>query len=260
MDGLVTNTSLIVGVGGGGLSSHSIILTGLAGLAAGSFSMAAGEYVSVSSQNELTESEAAVERKKLASFPEAEEEELTEVLTGYGLDLGLAGRVAAEISKRPEAALRMHTREEFGVNPEDLASPWVAAGSSMVSFALGAVIPLVPYLAGAQSLVISVLVSAVALFVGGAIVGRVTSRPAGAQWLASACPRGGRGGGHLRDRSGDRRRQRNDIWYGRQARRRRSQWAGPMALAARGSGGKASVMVAAAPAGRPTWTWSPPPV
>ncbi len=177
MDGLVTNASLIVGVGGGGLSSHSIVLTGLAGLAAGSFSMAAGEYVSVSSQNELTGAEAAVEREKLASFPQAEEEELTEVLTGYGLDLDLAGRVAAEISKRPEAALRMHTREEFGVNPEDLASPWVAAGSSMVSFALGAVIPLVPYLAGAQSLVISVLVSTVALFVGGAIVGRVTSRP-----------------------------------------------------------------------------------
>ena len=117
MDGLVTNASLIVGVGGGGLSSHSIVLTGLAGLAAGSFSMAAGEYVSVSSQNELTGAEAAVEREKLARFPEAEEEELTEVLTGYGLDLDLAGRVAAEISKRPEAALRMHTREEFGVKP-----------------------------------------------------------------------------------------------------------------------------------------------
>ncbi len=205
MDGLVTNTSLIVGVGGGGLSSHSIVLTGLAGLAAGSFSMAAGEYVSVSSQNELTAAEAAVEREKLARFPEAEEEELTEVLTGYGLDLGLAGRVAAEISKRPEAALRMHTREEFGVNPEDLASPWVAAGSSMASFALGAVIPLVPYLAGAQSLVISVLVSAVALFVGGAMVGRVTRRPLVRSGLRQLGSRGGRGGGHLRDRSGDRR-------------------------------------------------------
>ncbi len=77
------------------------------------------------------------------------------MLTGYGLDLGLAGRVASEISKRPEAALRMRTRKEFGVNPQALASLWVAAGSSMVSFALGSVIPLVPYFAAAQSLVLS---------------------------------------------------------------------------------------------------------
>ena len=259
MDGLVTNASLIVGVGGGGLSSHSIVLTGLAGLAAGSFSMAAGEYVSVSSQNELTGAEAAVEREKLARFPEAEEEELTEVLTGYGLDLDLADRVAAEISKRPEAALRMHTREEFGVNPEDLASPWVAAGSSMVSFALGAVIPLVPYLAGAQSLVISVLASAVALFVGGAMVGRVTRRPLVRSGLRQLALGAAAGSGHLRDRSGDRRRQRNDR-YGRQARRRQPEWAGPMALAASDSGGKGSVMVVAAPAPWASWTWSAPPV
>jgi VIT1/CCC1 family predicted Fe2+/Mn2+ transporter len=177
MDGLVTNASLIVGVGGGGLSSHSIILTGLAGLAAGSFSMAAGEYISVTSQNELTAGEAAIERDKLANFPEAEEEELTEVFAKYGLDLDLARQVAAEISKRPDAALRMHTREEFGVNPEDLASPWVAAASSLVSFALGAIIPLISYLAGSQSLLISLLVFAVALFAGGATVGRFTNRP-----------------------------------------------------------------------------------
>lgn len=177
MDGLVTNASLIVGVGGGGLSTHSIVLTGLAGLVAGSFSMAAGEYISVSSQNELTAAEAAVEREKLAHYPEAEEEELTEMLTGYGLDLDLAARVAAEISKSPEAALRIHTSAEFGVNPEDLASPWVAAGASMVSFALGAVLPLFPYLVGASSLLIPLVVSAIALFGGGALVGRITRRP-----------------------------------------------------------------------------------
>ena len=205
MDGLVTNASLIVGVGGGGLSSHSIVLTGLAGLAAGSFSMAAGEYVSVSSQNELTGAEAEVEREKLARFPEAEEEELTEVLTGYGLDLDLAGRVAAEISKRPEAALRMHTREEFGVNPEDLASPWVAAGSSMVSFAAGCGYPASPVSRRSPK----------PPDLGAGVrgrpfrwrrYGRASHPPApGAQWPASARPRGGRGGCHLRDRSGDRR-------------------------------------------------------
>jgi vacuolar iron transporter family protein len=177
MDGLVTNASLIVGVSGGGLSPHFTILTGLAGLAAGSFSMAAGEYISVRSQNELTGAEAAVERGKLARFPEAEQEELTEVLAGYGLDLTLAGRVAAEISKRPETAFRMHTREEFGVDPEDLPSPWTAAGLSLMSFALGAVVPLAPYLAGARSLLIPLIVFAVALFAGGAAVGRVTRRP-----------------------------------------------------------------------------------
>jgi vacuolar iron transporter family protein len=176
MDGLVTNASLIVGVGGGGLSSHSIILTGLAGLAAGSFSMAAGEYISVTSQNELIAAETEVEREKLATFPAAEEEELTEVLIGYGLDIALAGLVAADVSKRPDAALRMHTREEFGVNPEDLASPWLATGLSLVSFALGAIIPLIPYLAGAHSLLIPLVVFAVALFSGGAAVGRLTKR------------------------------------------------------------------------------------
>jgi vacuolar iron transporter family protein len=187
MDGLVTNASLIVGVGGGGLSPHSTILTGLAGLAAGSLSMAAGEYISVTAQNELTTAEAAVEREKLATFPEAEEEELTEVLIGYGLDVVLARQVAAEISKQPDTAFRMHTREEFGLDPAHLPSPWVAGGLSLVSFGLGAVIPLVPYLAGARTLLIPLVLFAVALFVGGAATGRVTRRPrlqSGARQLA----------------------------------------------------------------------------
>jgi vacuolar iron transporter family protein len=187
MDGLVTNASLIVGVSGGGFSPHSTILTGLAGLAAGSFSMAAGEYISVTSQNELVAAETAIEREKLAKFPEAEQEELTEVLAGYGLDAALAARVAAEISKRPATAVRMHTREEFGVDPDDLPSPWAASGLSLVSFAFGAVVPLVPYLAGARSLLIPLILFALALFVGGAAVGRVTSRPlirTGARQLA----------------------------------------------------------------------------
>jgi len=177
MDGLVTNASLIIGVSGGGLSAHSTIVTGLAGLVAGSFSMATGEFISVTSQNELTDAEAALEKDKLERFPEAEEEELAEALAGYGLDAALAKQVAAEISKRPDAAFRMHTREEFGIDPDDLASPWVAAGLSLISFALGAVIPLAPYLAGARGLLVTLLVFAVALFVGGEAVGRVTSRP-----------------------------------------------------------------------------------
>lgn len=177
MDGLITNASLVVGVGGSGESTHAILLTGLAGLAAGSFSMAAGEYISVTSQNELIASETALERAKLATFPKAEQEELTEVLTGYGLDVDLAGRVAEEISKQPDAALRIHTREEFGVNPEDLPSPYVAAASSLLAFALGAVLPIAPYLAGAHKLFLPLIVFGVALFAGGATVGRLTKRP-----------------------------------------------------------------------------------
>jgi VIT1/CCC1 family predicted Fe2+/Mn2+ transporter len=187
MDGLVTNASLIVGVSGGGLSAHSVLVTGLAGIAAGSFSMATGEYVSVKSQNELTQAEAAIERDRLERFPEAEEEELAETLLEYGLDLDLAKHVASEISKRPEAAFRMHTREEFGLDPDDLASPWLAAGLSLVSFALGAIIPLIPYLAGGKGLLVPLIVFAVALFLGGEAVGRVTSRPmflSGARQLA----------------------------------------------------------------------------
>lgn len=139
--------------------------------------MAAGEYISVTSQNELVASEAALERDKLATFPQAEQEELTDVLTGYGLDMALAGRVAEEISKQPDAALRMHTREEFGVNPEDLPSPYVAAASSLLAFALGAVLPIAPYLAGTHSLLLPLIVFGVALFGGGATVGRLTKRP-----------------------------------------------------------------------------------
>jgi VIT1/CCC1 family predicted Fe2+/Mn2+ transporter len=177
MDGLVTNASLITGVGGGGLSPHAIILTGLAGLVAGSLSMAAGEYVSVRSQNELVHAETALERDRLTRFPDAEREELTEVLAGYGLDSELAARAATEISRRPEHALRLHTREEFGVDPEDLPSPWVAAGASLASFAVGAVLPLLPLFAGIRTLWWSLVVAGLALFVGGAVVGRLTRRP-----------------------------------------------------------------------------------
>ncbi len=179
MDGLITNASLIVGVGGGGgVAVHTLLLTGLAGLAAGSLSMAAGEYVSVTSQNELTHAETQLERDKHAQFPDAEREELTETLTGYGLEPALAYRAATAISRHPDTALRMHTREELGVDPEHLPSPWIAAGASLLAFALGAAIPLLPYFAGARTLAGSLIIVAVALFGGGATVGAITGRPA----------------------------------------------------------------------------------
>src|ERR1700749_4076240 len=115
MDGLVTNVSLIAGVGGGGGAQHIIVLTGLAGLAAGAFSMATGEYVSVSSQNELVEAEVRKERYELEVHPEAEREELATMLRGRGIDAGLADQVAQQISTNPEEALGMHVREELGI-------------------------------------------------------------------------------------------------------------------------------------------------
>src|ERR1700734_427282 len=148
MDGLVTNVSLIAGVGGGGGSAHTIVLTGLAGLAAGAFSMAAGEYVSVSSQNELIYAEVAKERHELEHNAVAEQAELAGMLRARGVSAATARQAAAEISAHPDKALAVHTMEELGVNPGDLPSPYVAAGASMASFSVGALVPLLPYLCG----------------------------------------------------------------------------------------------------------------
>jgi vacuolar iron transporter family protein len=177
MDGLVTNVSLISGVGGGGLAPRTIVLTGLAGLAAGAFSMAAGEYVSVSSQNELIQAEVTKERHELEHNPEAERRELAAVFRGRGVDADLADRVARQVSSRPEDALRMHVREELGVDHHDLPSPVVAGAASLATFAVGALIPLLPYLFGLDSLVAAMGLAAVAAFAGGGFVSRLTDRP-----------------------------------------------------------------------------------
>jgi len=177
MDGLVTNVSLISGVGGGGGSRHAIVLTGLAGLAAGAFSMAAGEFVSVSSQNELIMSEVAKERRELERSPVAEQAELVGMLRARGISPATARQAAAEISANPEKALVVHATEELGVNPEDLPSPIVAAGASLVSFAVGAIIPLLPYLFTGNVLWLALTLSALAAVLGGGIVARMTARP-----------------------------------------------------------------------------------
>src|SRR6185312_612665 len=163
MDGLVTNVSLIAGVGGGGGSSHTIILTGLAGLAAGACSMAAGEYVSVSSQNELVQAEVNKERLELENNPVFEQAELATMLRARGVSAATARQAAAEISAYPDKALAVHALEELGVDPGELPSPVVAAGASLASFAVGAVIALG--------------FAAIAAIVGGGMVARLTSRP-----------------------------------------------------------------------------------
>ncbi len=181
MDGLVSNVSLIAGVAGGGVASHTVALTGLAGLIAGAVSMATGEYTSVSSQTELTRAEIAIEQKEIAQRPDAEKNELTELYISRGVEPELAHEVVEQLSRDPEQTWRIHAREELGVDPDDLPSPWMAAASSFAAFAVGAILPLLPYLLGASSFLVSAILSAVGLFVAGAVVARFTNRT----WLYS---------------------------------------------------------------------------
>src|SRR5215510_7621682 len=181
MDGLVTNVSLIAGVGGGGGSHQFIVLTGLAGLAAGAFSMATGEFVSVSSQNELVEAEVRKEAHELKHNPESERQELAATFRMRGVDPELADEVARQISVHPDDALTVHVREELGVDPHELPSPFTAAGASLVTFAIGAIIPLIPYLAGVSpaslAMGLALGLAALAAFIGGGLVARLTDRP-----------------------------------------------------------------------------------
>jgi VIT1/CCC1 family predicted Fe2+/Mn2+ transporter len=176
MDGLVSNFALIAGVAGGTSNTRVIALAGVAGLAAGAFSMAGGEYVSVASQRELAIAEIAVERRELERNPEEEQRELALRYERQGVAPGLAAEVARQISRNPANALEEHTRAELGVDSGDLPSPKVAAVSSFLSFAVGAVLPLLPYLFGVTSLWVSAVVACVALFGAGALVSRVTAR------------------------------------------------------------------------------------
>ena len=177
VDGLVTNASLIAGLGGGRVSADTIVLTGVAALVAGAFSMGTGEYISVTNQNELVAAEVAVEQRMHAQFPAAEEAELAEVFRGYGADPGTAASMAAAVSADPDTALRVHAREELGVDPSELPSPVIAGASSLAAFSSGALVPLLPYLAGFDALGAALAITAVALLVGGMTVGRLTGRP-----------------------------------------------------------------------------------
>ena len=178
MDGLVSNFALIAGVVGGTSGGHSsaVVLAGLAGLAAGAFSMAAGEYTSVASQAEYTRAEIEVERREISLRPAAEEAELAQMYVDRGISPELAAAMAAQIHLDPELAVEVHTREELGVDPDNLPSPMVAAGSSFVSFAVGALLPVLPYLLGAHTILPALVISLLALFGCGALVSRVTTR------------------------------------------------------------------------------------
>ena len=180
MDGLVSNFALIAGVAGGvagaGGDRGTVVLAGLAGLAAGAFSMAAGEYTSVASQAELAQAELAVERAELARSPEIEAEELAQRYVARGVEIGVAREVAWQLSQHPEQALAVHAREELGVDPGDLPSPLLAAVASFLAFAVGAFVPVLPYLLGAPSLLPALILSMLGLFAAGALVSRLTAQ------------------------------------------------------------------------------------
>ena len=178
MDGLVSNTALIAGVAGGGVSSSTVVLTGLAGLVAGALSMATGEYTSVASQSELAHAEIEVEKREIARVPQAEEAELAALYRSRGVDAATARAVARQLSADPEQAWRVHAREELGIDPDGLPSPRTAAASSFLAFSAGAAVPLLPYLLGASSLGLAVALALAALFATGALVSRFTARGA----------------------------------------------------------------------------------
>ncbi|WP_082748940.1 VIT1/CCC1 transporter family protein [Nocardioides jensenii] len=180
MDGLVSNAALIAGVAGGtrdATDTSAVVLAGLAGLAAGAFSMAAGEYASVASQAEAAEFEVEKERHEIITNPDAERAELAEMLTERGLDAELAAQVADQVHRDVDSAVAVHSMEEFGIDPDELARPGVAAVSSFVSFSLGAFVPVLPYLLGATVLWPAMALTLIALFVCGALVTRLTNRP-----------------------------------------------------------------------------------
>ena len=177
-DGLVSNISLILGFAGSGASSSVVRLAGLAGLLAGAISMGAGEWVSVSAQNELIAREIEVERRELARNPEAETAELTRLYQSRGVPEVPARQTAEAVMREPETALSVHTREELGVGPEALPNPWLIALLSFATFAAGAALPVVPWFIGTGTAptIASLLIGVVAAAIVGAVIGRFAER------------------------------------------------------------------------------------
>ena len=176
MDGLVTNSSLIAGIGGGHGSHGAIVLTGIAGLVAGAFSMATGEYISVTSQNELTGAEVELERRQHRRDPHGKQRRLAEIYMEKGVSPNLAEAVARQVSADPERAVATHVREELGIDPDDLPSPRTAAVASFLSFTVGALIPLAPFLVGYPVLNLALALAGTAAFAGGAALAKLTGR------------------------------------------------------------------------------------
>ncbi len=183
-DGLVSNVALILGMAGAHASPGAVRLAGIAGLIAGSFSMAAGEYVSMRAQSELMLRELDVERQAIRHDPEIERRELAAIYESRGIDSDMADELSSKMMRDPELALETHAREELGIDPARTGNPLQAAASSFVMFAVGAVLPLLPWLftSGNAAILGSVVLGAVGAFTVGAALAHFTGR----SWLWSA--------------------------------------------------------------------------
>jgi len=177
-DGLLSNFGLVMGIAGTNAEPRFVLLAGVAGLLAGAFSMAAGEYVSVRSQRELYEQQLELEKQELESSPEEEQEELALIYQAKGIPADQAQELARQILSNPETAIETLAREELGLDPSALGSPWTAAFSSFLAFAIGAVLPVIPYfiLQGSGAFMASTIVCGISLFVVGASISIFTGR------------------------------------------------------------------------------------
>jgi vacuolar iron transporter family protein len=182
MDGLVSNTALIAGVGAAA-DAHAVVISGFAGLVAGAFSMALGEFASVTTANEQIESEVRVEERAFRLHPQAEQAELTDMFVNIGLSPETAAKASDEMHRDETRAVNFHLTQELGVDPEDKPSPYVAAGSSFIMFAIGAIVPLIPYLLGFRSLWLGLAFGGVGLLIAGGVAARFTRKPL---WFASS--------------------------------------------------------------------------
>ena len=182
LDGLVSNIALIAGVGASGAKPETVVLAGVAGLVAGAFSMAIGEYVSVKTQKEQLESEMVVEQAAHSRNPDGEEAELAQSFMEMGLSEKTALIAAKEVHENPTRAAKLHVTYELGLDPTVAASPMWAAVSSFLTFSVGAAVPLVPYMLGYTSLWLGLASGGVGLLIAGALASRFTRRP---WWLGS---------------------------------------------------------------------------
>jgi len=178
-DGLVSNLSLIMGFTGAAVDNSIVVIAGVAGLLAGAFSMAAGEYISMRSQREVFERLIHLEAHELATEPEEEREELIEIYRNKGVPEDVAEQLVDVLHRDPDLALETHAREELGLDPQQgLGSPWAAAWSSMLTFAFGAFVPLLPFLFGSGAVAVAwaIGLSGVTLFAVGAGLSRITGK------------------------------------------------------------------------------------
>jgi VIT1/CCC1 family predicted Fe2+/Mn2+ transporter len=180
-DGLISNTSLLMGMAGAAVSSEVLVTSGVAGMLAGALSMAAGEYVSVRSQREMFEYQIGLERDEVAEYPDAEAEELALIYEARGVPLQRAREVSHDLMRNPQQALDVLAREELGLNPDDLGSPWGAATVSFVTFAAGACVPLVPFLLkvpASNAIRIAAVSAGVSLYIVGSAISLFSGRSA----------------------------------------------------------------------------------